>query len=79
MDQIWGRGNVGLTSLVSAGGTANIGDTLSNVPEKVILGVACLNFPLRTPGVIVVGRGQDIMGRLNLACFEDPLHPSADI
>ena len=70
---------VGIGSLVGAEGASNIDDTLSDVTEKVALGGGVAELPPGTPGAIVVGHGRDIMGRLNLARFEDPLHPSADI
>ena len=73
------RGRAGLGSLVGAEGASNIDDTLANVTEKVTLGDEVAELPPGSPGAIVVGRGRDIMGRLNLARFEDPLHPSADI
>ena len=73
------RGRVGLGSLVGAEGASNIDDTLANVTEKVTLGGGVPELPSGSPGAIVVGRGRDMMGRLNLARFEDPLHPSADI
>ncbi len=73
------RGRVGIGSLVGAEGASNIDDTLANVTEKVTLGGGVAELPSGSPGAIVVGRGRDIMGRLNLARFEDPLHPSADI
>lgn len=73
------RGRTSLGSLVGAQGASNIDDTLSDVTEKVTLGGEVPELPPGTPGAIVVGRGRDIMGRLNLARFEDPLHPSADI
>ena len=73
------KSRVGLTSLVAAEGTANIDETLSDVTEKVTLGGGVPELPSGSPGAIVVGRGRDMMGRLNLARFEDPLHPSADI
>ena len=73
------RGHAGPDSLVGAEGTTSIEDTLSNVAEKVTLGGGVPELPSGSPGAIVVGRGRDIMGRLNLARFEDPLHPSADI
>ena len=73
------RGLVGIGSLVGAEGASNIDDTLANVTEQVTLGGGVPELPSGSPGAIVVGRGQDIMGRLNLARFEDPLHPSADI
>ncbi len=73
------RGGTGLSSLVGAEGASNIDDTLANVTEKVTLGGGVPELPAGSPGAIVVGRGRDIMGRLNLARFEDPLHPSADI
>ena len=73
------RGSAGLGSLIGAEGASNIDDTLANVTEKVALGGGVAELPPSTPGAIVVGRGRDIMGRLNLARFEDPLHPSADI
>ena len=72
-------GRVGLTSLIDAEGAANIEDALSDVAEKVALGGGIPELPHGTPGAIVVGRGRNIIGRLNLARFEDPLHPSADI
>ena len=73
------REPVGIGSLVGAEGASSIDDTLANVTEQVTLGGGVPELPLGSPGAIVVGRGQDIMGRLNLARFEDPLHPSADI
>ncbi len=73
------RGHAGLGSLVGTEGASNIDDTLANVTEKVTLGGGVPELPSGSPGAIVVGRGRDIMGRLNLARFEDPLHPSADI
>lgn len=73
------KGGAGLTSFVGTEGTASIDDTLANVTEKVTLGGGVPELPPGSPGAIVVGRGRDIMGRLNLARFEDPLHPSADI
>ncbi len=73
------RGGVGIGSLVGAEGATNIEDTLSNVSEQVTLGGGVPALPSGSPGAIVVGRGRDMMGRLNLARFEDPLHPSADI
>ena len=73
------RGHAGLGSLVGAEGASNIDDTLANVTEKVTLGGGVAELPSGDPGAIVVGRGRDIMGRLNLARFEDPLHPAADI
>ena len=79
VNQTWTRGHVGLGSLVNAEGASNIDDTLANVTEKVTLGGGVPELPPGSPGAIVVGRGRDIMGRLNLARFEDPLHPSADI
>ena len=72
-------GGAGLGSLVGAEGASNIDDTLSDVTDKVTLGGEVPELPSDSPGAIVVGRGRDIMGRLNLARFEDPLHPSADI
>ena len=72
-------GGAGLGSLVGAEGASNIDDTLSDVTDKVTLGGEVAELPAGSPGAIVVGRGRDIMGRLNLARFEDPLHPSADI
>ena len=79
MDQTWGNNRVGLGSHVTGEGTANIDDILSDVTEKVTLGGEVPELPPGTPGAIVVGRGRDIMGRLNLVRFEDPLHPNADI
>ena len=73
------QGRVGIGSLVGAEGASNIDDTLSDVSEKVTLGGGVPELPPGSPGAIVVGRGRDIMGRLNLARFEDPLHPAADI
>ena len=72
------RGRAGIGSLVGAEGASNIEDTLSDVSDKVTLGGGVPELP-SGPGAIVVGRGRDIMGRLNLARFEDPLHPSGDI
>ena len=69
------RGHVGIGSLVGAEGATNIDDTLSNVTEKIILGGGVPELPSGSPGAIVVGRGRDMMGRLNLARFENPLHP----
>ena len=69
------RGHVGIESLVGAEGATNIEDTLSDVTEKIILGGGVPELPSGSPGAIVVGRGRDIIGRLNLARFENPLHP----
>ena len=79
MNQTRTRGRVGIGSLVGAEGASNIEDTLANVTNKITLGGGVAELPSRSPGAIVVGRGRDIMGRLNLARFEDPVHPSADI
>ena len=79
VDRTRESGRVGLTSLIDVEGAANIDDTLSDVAEKVALGGGVPELPHGTPGAIVVGRGRNIRGRLNLARFEDPLHPSADI
>ena len=69
------RGNVGIGSLVGTEGATNIDDTLTNVTEKIILGGGVPELPAGSPGAIVVGRGRDMMGRLNLARFENPIHP----
>ena len=69
------RGRVGIGSLVGTEGATSIEDMLSDVTEKVILGGGVPELPSGSPGAIVVGRGQDMMGRLNLARFENPLHP----
>ena len=79
VNQTRSRGRAGLDSLLGAEGASNIDDTLSDVTDKVTLGDEVAELPPGSPGAIVVGRGRDIMGRLNLARFEDPLHPSADI
>ena len=79
MGQTRTRGRAGIGSLIGAEGASNIDDTLSDVTEKVTFGDEVAELPPGSPGAIVVGRGRDIMGRLNLARFEDPLHPSADI
>ena len=71
------RGHVGIGSLVGVEGATSIEDTLSDVTEKIILGGGVPELPSGSPGAIVVGRGRDIMGRLNLARFENPLHPFA--
>ena len=65
----------GIGSLVGAAGATNIEDTLSDVTEKIILGGGVPELPSGSPGAIVVGRDRDIMGRLNLVRFENPLHP----
>ncbi len=75
VDQTRTRGHVGIGSLVGAEGATNIEDTLSDVTEKIILGGGVPELPSGSPGAIVVGRGRDIMGRLNLVRFENPLHP----
>ena len=75
VDQTRARGHVGIGSLVGAEGATSIEDTLSDVTEKIILGGGVPELPFGSPGAIVVGRGRDIMGRLNLARFENPLHP----
>ena len=75
VDQTRIRGHVGIGSLVGAEGATSIEDTLSDVTEKIILGGGVPELPSGSPGAIVVGRGRDIMGRLNLARFENPLHP----
>ena len=69
------RGHVGIGSLVGTEGATNIDDTLSDVTEKIILGGGVPELPSGSPGAIVVGRGRDMTGRLNLARFENPLHP----
>ena len=79
VNQTLTRERVGIGSLVGAEGASNIDDTLSNVTKQVTLGGGVPELPFGSPGAIIVGRGRDIMGRLNLARFEDPLHPSADI
>ena len=73
------RGHVGIGSLVGTEGATSIDDTLSDVTEKVILGGGVPELPSGSPGAIVVGRGRDMMGRLNLARFENPLHPFGGI
>ena len=73
------RGRVGIGSLVGTEGATNIEDTLSDVTEKVILGGGVPELPSGSPGAIVVGRGRDMMGRLNLTRFENPLHPFGGI
>ena len=75
VDQTRTSGHVGIGSLVGAEGATNIEDTLSDVTEKIILGGGVPELPYGSPGAIVVGRGRDIMGRLNLVRFENPLHP----
>ncbi|MYE88593.1 hypothetical protein F4X33_06325, partial [Candidatus Poribacteria bacterium] len=69
------RGRVGIRSLVGAEGATSIEDTLADVTEKVTLGGGVPELPSDGPGAIVVGRGRDMMGRLNLVRFENPLHP----
>ncbi len=69
------RGRVGIGSLIGAEGATSIEDTLSDVTEKVTLGGGVPELPSGGPGAIVVGRGRDMMGRLNLARFENPIHP----
>ena len=73
------RGRVGIGSLVGTEGATSIEDMLSDVTEKVILGGGVPELPSGSPGAIVVGRGRDMMGRLNLARFENPLHPFGGI
>ena len=72
-------GHVGIGSLVGTEGATSIDDTLSDVTEKIILGGGVPELPSGSPGAIVVGRGRDMMGRLNLARFENPLHPFGSI
>ena len=69
------RWGVGIGSLVGTEGATSIEDTLSDVTEKVTLGGGGPELSSGSPGAIVVGRGRDMMGRLNLARFENPLHP----
>ncbi len=75
VNQVRTRGHVGIGSLVGTEGATNIDDTLSDVTENMILGGGVPELPSGSPGAIVVGRGRDMMGRLNLARFENPLHP----
>ena len=70
---------VGLTSLVGVEGAAGIDASLSDVTEVVALGGGVQEIPNGAPGAIIQGRGRDIIGRLNLVRFDDPLHPNADI
>ena len=70
---------VGIGSLVYAEGATSIEDTLFDVAEKVTLGGGVPELPSDGPGAIVVGRGHDMMGRLNLARFENPLHPFGSV
>lgn len=79
IDQTPTRNSVGLTSLVTAKGTAHIDTSLAEVAQNIVLGNGVRELPKGTPGAIVQGRGREIIGRLNLVRFEDPLHPSGDV
>ncbi|MCZ6678274.1 MAG: hypothetical protein O7E52_13600 [Candidatus Poribacteria bacterium] len=70
---------VGLTSLVTTEGAANLDETLADVADNIPLGNGTLDLPKGTPGAIIQGRGREVIGHVNLVRFEDPLHPDAVI
>lgn len=75
-----GRQNrIGLNSLINSEGAADIDESLAGISDNMTLGNDIPSLPKGTPGAIIQGRGQDIVGRLNLVRLDDPLHPNADI
>jgi len=66
----------GIGSLVSKSQVANENDVLADITNNVVLGGEIPPLPKGEPGGIIVGRGNDIKGRLNLVRLNDPLHPS---
>ncbi len=66
----------GIASLISENKTADAQDTLADVTDRIVLGGEIPPLPKGEPGGIIVGRGADITGRLNLVRLDDPLHPS---
>ena len=73
-----GQSHVGLDSLVTSDGAANVNASLSDVTENVVLGNGIPPLPKGSPGAIIQGRGKEILGRLNLVRLDDPLHPNLD-
>ena len=71
--------HVGLDSLVTGDGAANVNASLSDVTENIVLGNGIPPLPKGTPGAIIQGRGKELLGRLNLVRLDDPLHPNLDI
>ncbi|MCZ6680224.1 MAG: hypothetical protein O7E52_23580 [Candidatus Poribacteria bacterium] len=74
LDQAHGKNDVGLTSLLDSHGASNVNDSLADVTDNIVLGNGVPELPKGTPGAIVMGRGRDIIGRLNLVRFEDVRH-----
>ena len=72
------QGNGRLNALVEGAGVANIGASLSDVEENMVLGNGVPQLPKGSPGAIIQGRGKEIIGRLNLVRLDDPLHPNFD-
>jgi hypothetical protein len=66
----------GIASLVSKSQVADENDVLADITNNVVLGGEIPPLPKGEPGGIIVGRGNDIKGRLNLVRLNDPLHPS---
>jgi hypothetical protein len=66
----------GIASLVSKSQVADENDVLADITDNVVLGGEIPPLPKGEPGGIIVGRGNDIKGRLNLVRLNDPLHPS---
>ena len=66
----------GIASLVSKSRVADADDVLADITDNVVLGGEIPPLPKGEPGGIIVGRGNDIKGRLNLVRLNDPLHPS---
>jgi len=66
----------GIGSLVSKSQVADADDVLNDITDNVVLGGEIPPLPKGEPGGIIVGRGNDIKGRLNLVRLNDPLHPS---
>jgi len=66
----------GIDSLVSRSQVADADDVLEDITDKVVLGGEIPPLPKGEPGGIIVGRRNDIKGRLNLVRLNDPLHPS---
>jgi len=67
----------GIASLVSStSDIANADSVLDDAARKVVLGDEVPTIPKGEPGGIIIGRGRNIKGRLNLVRLNDPLHPS---
>ena len=73
------QNRIGLNSLINREGAADIDESLAGISDNMTLGNGVPPLPTDVPGAIIQGRGNDIVGRLNLVRLDDPLHPNADI